>query len=492
MKFFSIALAAVLAGVTTAKQQLTGKVIEQRLRSGKFDKKMLMASARPYNRRQLDGEDADQEFEPTADYSVHFDSCVALKIKDDNLLDEGYYDYAYEGSLVSEKSYVIFSMCYSNNCYYDAEDGSNSYIVDVGTFVGALSNYLPNQRDNFCQQCERNQDYCLGNYENQDQDDADDADDAADDADERDDEDDREEEDDKDEGDQGRRLKQVNYIDCDLCQEYECFEVEQEDGYEEEEQIDYDAAMQWIEGLAECYQTEYQMNNANLYAGFLCNSYGTGIEIGVFLDNDCTLYTTKESFKNIMSDDDANYYSKASELIQHMFTTDISCAQDNTEYTNPYDNEGADEDDADEEEEGEVGEWCQNLFEDDTQSLYNCNVEEEEEEDQNNDEDNWANVAWYSWDVSGDDAEDAAKVCQIIQQFDGEYSGHNVYDQKNSGTLFDYSKKRDTGRKNVSNGGLAVIIIVLIIAVAGGAAWAFGGSKKTDKKRTPLINGQMA
>ena len=160
MKFFSVALAAVLAGVATAKQQLTGKVIEQRLRSGKFDKKKLMANARPYKQaRKLDGGDEAEAFEATADYSVHFDSCVALKMKDDNLLDENLYDYAYGGTLVSEKSYVIFSMCYSENCYYDAEDNSNTYIVDVGTFVAALSNYIPTKINNYCEQCQKNEDY---------------------------------------------------------------------------------------------------------------------------------------------------------------------------------------------------------------------------------------------------------------------------------------------------------------------------------------------
>ena len=244
--------------------------------------------------------------------------------------------------------------------------------------------------------------YSLGNYENQNADDADDADDAADDADDAADdaddadEDDRgDEADDRDEGDEGgRKLNQVNYIDCDQCETYECFEQEDDgnNAYQEEE-IDYDGAVEWIEGLAGCYQTEYQMNDYNLYGGLLCNSDGSGVEIGVFLDEDCTLYPTEKSFQNIMSNDDSNYYSKASELIQHMFTTDVSCGADNTEYTNPYDNEGADEDDADEDDEAEVGEWCQDLFDDDVQSLYNCDVEDEDEqEDDENDE--WANVNW--------------------------------------------------------------------------------------------------
>ena len=100
----------------------------------------------------------------------------------------------------------------------------------------------------------------------------------------------------------------------------------------------------------------------------------------------------------------------------------------------------------------------------------------------------------YEWEIDDEDVEDAGKVCQVVQAFEGEYSGHNVYDDESSGNLFDYTKNTSQGSraKNMSNGAVAAIIILLIIVAAGGAAWAFGGSKKTDKKRTPLINGQMA
>ena len=100
----------------------------------------------------------------------------------------------------------------------------------------------------------------------------------------------------------------------------------------------------------------------------------------------------------------------------------------------------------------------------------------------------------YEWELDADDAEDAGKVCQVVQAFEGEYSSHNVYDDESSGNLFDYTKNSRNGSqaKNMSNGAVAAIVILLIIVAAGGAAWAFGGSKKTDKKRTPLINGQMA
>jgi hypothetical protein len=125
-----------------------------------------------------------------------------------------------------------------------------------------------------------------------------------------------------------RRLS--TYIDCDLCNEYECFAVNDDDAAADEI-INYDNAYNYITGLINCQDTGKLQDDMALYAGLICNSDGTGVEVGIFLDNACKLYTTSLSFSNILSYEDTPYLKKASKLITYMFTTDIPCLEDKTE-----------------------------------------------------------------------------------------------------------------------------------------------------------------
>jgi hypothetical protein len=528
MKFLSVALAA-LVGFTEAKKSITGKTLKARMQKGQFNKRTLLQGAKPHSAaaRKLD---EDEEWEINGLYSVQFDSCLSLKVQDEDLFDEDVIYYAQNGLVTAQKSYITFQVCLTSDCYYQGEDEKLTFITDISTFFEAFANFLPNQVEAYCQGCEDNEDYCLGNLEEEEEEaeeeEAEEED--GDENDEEDDEDDEEEdgendgEDDEDDND--RKLKAfqrklennalVKYIDCDLCTEYECFEDEDgddADGDDEEDQYEFEDAIEWLEGLSQCQEIEdYTTTNPStgnalaLYGGLICNSDGTGVEIGVFLDEDCALYTTEKAYTNVMSYSDSQYFKMSTEVVEYMFTNDFSCYDVEYTYVNPteYDAD-AQEDDGDDNDDNndapEAAEWCQDLMGGDFEalSLYDCGADEEEEDnDQQDDEegdDYVANYDWYNYELTADDADDGAAVCVIVKALEGGYS--QVYDSKSSGSLYDYRKKSSkiNAAAGLSGGAITGIVIVFIAVAAAGAAWAFRGKSSDDKKKAPLINnGSMA
>jgi len=298
----------------------------------------------------------------------------------------------------------------------------------------------------------------------------------------------------------------VEYINCDQCDAYECFaDMEEDEGErqldEEEEAYDMDGAIEWLNALAECQALEDVVyGDTALYAGLICNSKGDGVEIGVFMDEDCSLYTTVQSYSDVMTDSDKTYFSMSQEIVQYTFTNQFDCQDIEIEYTNPYE-ENQDEDEEEEEDDGEApeaAEYCADLF-DNTVNMADCDIDEnedeEEDEDQDEDQDE-AYYEWYSYEISNEDAEDAQAVCKVLNGYDSDsgktksWKGKTVYDSSSSGSLYQY-KKTNNGN---GGGGSAAIVIILLLAV-GGVAFFMFNKKKNDSKRAPLINasnGQMA
>jgi hypothetical protein len=230
------------------------------------------------------------------------------------------------------------------------------------------------------------------------------------------------------------------------------------------------------------------------YAGMICNDAGNGVEIGVFVDDECTLYNNVVPYTNFMSDDDQAYYTKAKELVEFMFTNDFDCYNQEIQYTNPYDT--AELQEQAENADGEVpeaAEWCRNLFDGDADpvNLYDCGQDEnaEEENAEEEEDENLQYYDWYNYQLKNEDAQDIQKVCSIVKLMAGEYT---TYYKGDNGSLFDYNQNTSTKKKGLGGGAIAAIVIVVVLAAAG-AAWAFRGQvKKKNDKKAPLINGSMA
>jgi hypothetical protein len=517
MKFLPVALAALL-GIADAKKSLSKNQLQSRMKKGEFNKSSLMRGAKPYgaaSTRKLEDGEA-EEWQINGLYSIQFNTCLTLTIQDEDLFGEDYIYYAKQGQLAAQSSYILFDVCYTEDCYYQADDAKMTYITDIASFFAAFSDFLPNQVEEYCNACQENEDYCYGNLDAQNTDDA-----AADEADE-DGEDGEEDGEDGDEDggdgeDDRRKLSKVaarkladqattQYIDCSQCFEYECFENDDEDQDQDGDDAvyEFEDALEWLEGLSECQEIEdATWNDLGLYAGLICNDDGSGVEIGVFVDDACTLYTNQKSYGNIMSYSDKQYYSMSQEVVEFMFTNDFSCYQQEIEYTNPYaeqDDDGDDEEqDADNDGEApEAAEWCQDLFDGgnmEAVNLYDCGAEDNDDDQQEEaEEDEYLTTYdWYTYQLTDDQLEDSSQVCEYVKALEGEYT--RVYDGDASGSLYNYQKANKFDVSSGAGAGAVVGIVILVIVVAAaGAAFAFRGKKSSggDKKAPLINNGSMA
>jgi len=544
MKFLALALSSLLgmASLASAKRISTNE-INKRIQNGQFNKKTILSKARPYGRRMEENDAEEEAFEISGDYTIQFNTCLSLKMESEDLFDENIIDLAANDVVIAEKSLILFNVCETQYCAYEEGDAANTYVVDIATFIQALAEYLPAQRNDYCEACEENYEYCenyLGWADAEEEEGADeengdnegeqndegegeegegDNEGEGEEGEEGDNEGEGEEGENNDgegEGEEGegegegedRKLAQktVEYINCEKCVSYQCIEQDngEDNGDEEEEQekeMDYDNALEWIQQVSQCAQFENEDGNGdfeNLYGGFICNEGGSGVELAVFLDEDCSLYHKQLPFGQFVGDDDASSYYKSATIIEHMFTTDLDCAFEEIEYVNPNDYDGQDEeaegDDEEEEDNNEASEYCRNLFEGDFEavSIANCEAEEEDENQEEEQENDYADYEWYSFELSQEDAEDSNAVCRIVESLEGEY--YTVYDTSSSGQFYDFSANSKSSQSSGGKlSGGAIFGIILLIAVAAvGAAWAFSKKKSKSDKKKPLISGSMA
>jgi hypothetical protein len=502
MKFLSVALAALVGFSEAKKTSISGKDLKNRMKKGQFNKQSLMRGAKPHGNtaRKLD----EEEWEINGLYSVQFNSCLSLTVQDEDLIDEDYITMASAGQIVAEKSYILFDVCLTDSdCYYQADDSKLTFITDIASFFSAFYNFLPNQVEQYCEGCEENEDYCYGNIEEEEAEEE-----------EAEEEEEESEEDGEDEEDDGedRKLSQVvkkrrklnndnavtEYIDCQKCFNLECYAEENEnDG--DQETYEFEDALAGLEDLSGCSEIE----DAGYYAGLICNAEGTGVEVGVFVDDECMLYYNQKSFASIMTYADQQYYSMSQEVVQYMFTNDFSCYQPEVTYTNPYQEEAEEEDEEDNDEEEEyeapeAAEWCQDLFDGDFEAtnMYDCAADADEDQNDDAEDEYDENLdtysSWYSYQLSEEAMDDEAATCEIIKALEtGET--YTVYDKENSGVLYNYKQNNNLNQSGgMSGGAVAGVVILVIVAAAAGAALMSKGKSSSDKKAPLINNGSMA
>jgi hypothetical protein len=120
----------------------------------------------------------------------------------------------------------------------------------------------------------------------------------------------------------------------------------------------------------------------DLYVGAMCSPYGDGVELAVFVDDECTLYTNQQSFYDVWdpsndNEDGVNYLTYAEEIIQSAFSQLTSCSRQEYGYPDGYAGEDANEDDEDE---NEMNEYCQDVLEGEFVDFNNCAAEENDDQ----------------------------------------------------------------------------------------------------------------
>lgn len=461
----STAIIAALAAVSIDAKSLDAKTLSKTMKN--VETKNLLRQA-----RKLDEQQEQEDFQITSDFSIKFNSCASLKVLDVDDISDYITNAQYSGADVDISSLNI----YKDYVIFDAISASSGqtvqYVVDVATYVQSLVEAIPNEHEEYCKVCEEAEESCYYNAYTQ----------AA------------------DANNGGRKLSE-NYqsIDCTTCYNNGCFSQNEEgedgeggeSGDDESLYVDSNGytssnALEWLDEISECQEIspDSGYNNYNgyykLYAGLTCNRKGTGVEIGVFSNEECTMQSTQTTYVNIVQYEAQikAYYEMTKTLVENAFTQRTSCAA--TTYVNPFeDNDGnrrklsededaneedaendeedanADADEAEEEEEseeeGEISEICQRLTEENSFELsQSCDGDNNNEDGNGNGNGNYqydeygnawgtyyyGNYGYISYDIN--DIDDMEQVCTAFKMKSGSYSRVGV---SASTSLYDYSGK---------------------------------------------------
>lgn len=516
MKFIQVAivLVALFASISSVDAAFKKKnrrqlktVLDHRAKNGLVDTQTLMRGAKPYSeaakKRKLGN-----DYEITGAFSVQFQTCFSMTTSYEDLF-ENQDDFTtmqlmQNGNLLPMRSFAIFRLCYNGVCGENGQSGFFDYVVDLDTYVQALVNYLPEQMEGFCEGCMENQEACLtilyggyaGAYQNAQQNywqyqnynaNANNY--------------------------NGANVNNVNYgynnynngqqqqqayyqngygnrkllelhefeyrvlqdgqvvkqLDCNLCQEYGCLS----DDDNQNDRYGFEAASEWLQDIAECRETGasynygyngyYNQNGGNdnqLFAGFVCNEDGSGVELGLFLDEECILFLPNEPYTNYMNYFDQTYAQMTKEIIEFTFSNVVlSCKNEEVVYTTQnvgqygqmqnYNWNGNND--------AEISEWCGQLVEGGESGapvdINSCNelgqysneydygnqnqqyerYWEEYQQQQNFDE-YQMQYQWYRFEIDLEDTYDMYYVCKKMKSSDGLHTFYN----SSIGHMYDY------------------------------------------------------
>lgn len=262
-------------------------------------------------------EEAAEEEEYQVDistYSIKFNKCQFVKSYDDELAEDEDSE-----TVLTTKRFVVFRLCPYNSCS-SCSYGYGEYMVDLETYLEATVQYQQEMQEEMCNACAE-----CGNWDDQ----------AAD---------------DQEDQEANRRLQQYE-ADCDSCYD-QCMKIEnmEENGF-------VDAT-----NFLDC-QMIYDPDDdgkAALYAGPMCTSQGSKIKIGVFADENCDVAVEKD-IDDYLMDEDGVQMKLSHALLKTVYASNscVSCLAPQEQ--NEDGNE--DGDGQDEEQEVEVLEMCEELYE---------------------------------------------------------------------------------------------------------------------------------
>ncbi len=135
------------------------------------------------------------------------------------------------------------------------------------------------------------------------------------------------------------------------------------------------------------------------------------------------------------------------------------------------------------EEDNEMNDYCNQLFEQDSINFNACAADDDEE--QQAEEDDAYN--WYNYDL--EDADELDQVCAKIVSFGGEYN--NYYDSASTGSVHTRNRKGNLvyGQSTSLSVGAIVAIVLACIFVVGVAACLL--KPKRRKVRNPDLHQPM-
>ena len=245
----------------------------------------------------------------------------------------------------------------------------------------------------------------------------------------------------------GGRRDKIVYIDCGNCEEKGCY-----DDLTDDETGDggLTKAETWATEIAGCTSLNQQYLGAELYASFMCNARGNGVDIGVFLDEECTVYTNLKSVLSILEEnqEDDNIY-QAYWPIVYPFSEPIECGisvyYPPQAYAAGYKGAG---------ENYGINDMCTEIFaEGVSYPLNTCgtNVTKfENDTEVKVKEITHEEFKFYKYILSYEDSLDNQAVCQTVQDLSGRYCAASTYVDKWSGKFFEYKNGKGSRKCRLS------------------------------------------
>lgn len=532
---------AFVAGVTEASN-ISGKAIQDSL--NKMDKQSLLRNARMLDNNYNNN---NYGFQIDGSFNIAFESCTSLSVLTDEVMESVGNGY---GAFTATKDYVVFTA--SNNY------GSTQFAMDISTFVTSMASTILTENENYCEVCAEAQQSCLystqsqsyngyygaqqqsysGAYSSSGQ------------------------QQQSNGGGGNRKLDEatgdMEPVDCNTCKSI-CSEQTYQ-GYNYQSMYYTEQAAGWLSNVAQCqemtYDDGYAINNNNgyskyasssysayngnryqsqeqqqqqyeqqaqqdadyeLYAGLMCNSAGTGMEIGVFMDDECTVWNSEKSFSSMLSSGSApySYYVKTKNLIEYIFTQPVSCKA--SEYFSPYDADAQqgyyqqqqykNQYNYDAYQVPEANEGCQALFDGTQVSVTDICYSDGGYDNQGSysgEYTYYGNDGWetYTYDIM--DTEDQFQVCTSIRaQLDGgtahttmsQSKKSNLYNYKNNKSMGDVFDGSATAMQRMSGDNIflilaAVLVVFLGLFVFAKACWSRRGNQ--DKKEALISKGEIS
>jgi hypothetical protein len=275
----------------------------------------------------------------------------------------------------------------------------------------------------------------------------------------------------------GRRANAV--IDCDQCAALNCYN-ETNDAAQQD--ID-DQVTDTIGDISSCLPSGQYWNDEQLYVSAMCSPYGDGVELAVFLDDECTVYTNKATFQDVYQNyiyennfPDLSGYAET--YIKSAFDQDLPCEQ--VEYISP-------DQASDDASYGDVNDFCQQIFAQGPVEFNQCYSDDYQFGSNNNQDDQFG---WYTYDMTYDEANNLEDVCTVVYQMSGEYS--YSYDEKRSGTWYTRDKTgsiRSTESLSVEFSPIAITLLVLLGVGIVGTSAIFSYRKNKARRMEPLYQG---
>jgi hypothetical protein len=245
--------------------------------------------------------------------------------------------------------------------------------------------------------------------------------------------------------------------------------------------------VQWAQGWTQCTATGYQdTNGLSLYASFMCNAEGTGVELGVFLDNDCNTYTNATSFVELFPSD--SYLENSRAVVTYPFVNDINCKESTTwespeYYTNATSSASSSA--------ASPNQYCQTLAASSSLlPINNCNYAGGQSQTSSSS----SSSSYFSgdvYDLSQNDLNNEYAACVVIHNLEsvaGSYHNAALAKNKyssNTGNVYNYNKSQSKAGMS----GVGIFFLTLFVVALAGAVGFYAYIKNGSVRQ--VVNGAI-